>query len=129
MNAFESIKLALLNLFRHKLRTALTMLGMIFGVAAVLAMLSIGAGAEREALAVIEQMGLQNIIVRAKTFERDELRIIRQDSPGLSLRDATALRQALPEGSLVIGKKELRAYQIASPFGRSDSRVFGISHH
>lgn len=129
MPVFESIKLALLNLFRHKLRTALTMLGMIFGVAAVLAMLSIGAGAEREALAVIEQMGLQNIIVRAKTFERDELRIIRQDSPGLSLRDAAALREALPEGTLVVGKKELRSYQIASPFGRSDSRVFGVSSH
>ena len=49
MFLFELIKDATANLGRHKLRTSLTMLGMIFGVAAVLAMLSIGAGAEEEA--------------------------------------------------------------------------------
>jgi putative ABC transport system permease protein len=126
MAIFEAVKIALLNLGRHKLRTSLTMLGMIFGVAAVLAMLSIGAGAEREALSVIQQMGLQNIIVRAKEFEPEELRIMRQDSPGLSLRDANALLKALPPGTLVVGKKQLRTYQIASAYGRADSRVLGV---
>ncbi len=73
MPIFESVKMALLNLGRHKLRTSLTMLGMIFGVAAVLSMLSIGAGAEQEALTVIRKMGLRNIIVKAKEFEQEEL--------------------------------------------------------
>ena len=41
----------------HKLRTALTLLGMIFGVGAVIAMLSVGEGAEREALKMIDSMG------------------------------------------------------------------------
>ena len=54
----ELLKVAAINLTRHKLRTVLTMLGMIFGVAAVLSMLSIGAGAEKEALSVIQKMGL-----------------------------------------------------------------------
>ncbi len=127
MAVFESIRMALVNLGRHKLRTALTMLGMIFGVAAVLAMLSIGAGAEQEALAVIQQMGLQNILVRAKTFPADHLRMVRQDSPGLSLRDAEALAAALPEGTLIAARKELKTYQIAAAFGRSDSRVLGVT--
>ena len=43
------------NLTRHKLRSLLTMLGMVFGVGAVTAMLAIGAGAEEEALAGIER--------------------------------------------------------------------------
>jgi putative ABC transport system permease protein len=127
MAIFESIKDALLNLSRHKMRTGLTMLGMIFGVAAVLAMLSIGAGAEQEALAVIQKMGLRNIIVQAKEFEPDELRIIRQDSPGLSLRDADALRYSLPKGTIVSAKKEVKPYQIASAFGRADSRVLAVT--
>ena len=49
----------------HKLRSLLTMLGMIFGVAAVIAMLSIGAGARAQVMALIEQMGVRNVIVEA----------------------------------------------------------------
>src|SRR2546430_6210528 len=45
------------NLASHKLRSLLTMLGMIFGVAAVVAMLSIGAGAQQKVMAFIEQLG------------------------------------------------------------------------
>jgi len=126
MRIFESVKIALLNLGRHKLRTSLTMLGMIFGVAAVLSMLSIGAGAEQEALTVIRKMGLRNIIVKAKEFEQEELRILRQDSLGVSLRDVDSLRKALGPETLVVGKKRLKAYQIASNFGKSDSSVIGV---
>ncbi len=126
MLVVESIKVASYNLIRHKLRTALTMLGMIFGVAAVLAMLSISAGAEKEALSVIEKMGLRNIIVRAKEFEREQLKIIRQDSPGLTMRDVSALEQALSSGTVVIGKKYLKTYQAASVFAGSDSQVQGV---
>ena len=54
------------NLRAHKLRSALTMLGMIFGVAAVIAMLSIGAGAQQQVIAFIEQLGVRNVIVEAR---------------------------------------------------------------
>ena len=54
------------NLLLHKLRTLLTMLGMIFGVAAVLAMLSIGAGAQQQVMAFIEGLGVRNLIVEAR---------------------------------------------------------------
>ncbi len=126
MAILEAIKVAFLNLGRHKLRTALTMLGMIFGVGAVLAMLSIGAGAEREALSVIQKMGLRNVMVRAKEFEREELMALRQDSPGLCLRDVESLKTALPDQSVVVARKELKTYQIASAFGKADSRVMGV---
>jgi putative ABC transport system permease protein len=68
----EALASALESLAGHTLRSALTMLGMIFGVGAVIAMLSIGAGAERQALAMIESLGLRNVLVRASTLEEDE---------------------------------------------------------
>ncbi len=60
------LRMGLENLFAHRLRSLLTMLGMIFGVAAVVSMLSIGAGARQKVMALIEQMGVHNLIVEAK---------------------------------------------------------------
>ena len=82
------------NLANHKLRSLLTMLGMIFGVAAVVAMLSIGAGAQQKVMAFIEQMGVRNVIVEAKEANNfQELQKIRKDSPGLTLADYQVIRQ------------------------------------
>ena len=64
MDLRETVALSLVGLTSHKLRTFLTMLGIIFGVAAVIAMLSIGEGAKQEALNQISQMGIHNIIVQ-----------------------------------------------------------------
>jgi putative ABC transport system permease protein len=61
----EVLGLGLKNLMRNKLRTFLTMLGMIFGVGSVIAMLSVGAGARREILARIQELGINNIIVHS----------------------------------------------------------------
>jgi putative ABC transport system permease protein len=61
----EVLALGLKNLLRNKLRTFLTMLGMIFGVGSVIAMLSVGAGARREILARIQELGIRNIIVHS----------------------------------------------------------------
>ena len=84
------------NLATHKLRTALTMLGMIFGVGAVIAMLSIGAGGEKKALEAIGRLGLRNVIVRAKTVKPEERAELRKKSLGVSLRDGEAISEAVP---------------------------------
>jgi putative ABC transport system permease protein len=64
------------------------MLGMIFGVAAVVTMLSIGAGARQKVMAIIEQMGVRNLIVEAKeTPEWQAHQKLRSISPGLTLQD------------------------------------------
>ncbi|HST09510.1 MAG TPA: ABC transporter permease [Terriglobales bacterium] len=82
------VYLGLQNLLAHRLRSLLTMLGMIFGVAAVVSMLSIGAGARQKVMALIEQMGVRNLIVEAKeTTERQAHQKIRKTSPGLTFRD------------------------------------------
>ena len=87
------LQLGLQNLLLHRLRTLLTMLGMIFGVAAVVSMLSIGAGARQKAMAFIEQMGVHNLIVEAKeTMDWQAARKVRKISPGLTLQDYRVIR-------------------------------------
>ena len=127
MFTFESVRVALSNLGRRKLRSFLTMLGMIFGVGAVIAMLSIGAGAERESLRIIENFGIRNIIIQAKEFKPEELRQIRTESLGLTLRDIEALAAVLRPKPLVSAKRVVKTFQVVSEKGRSDSRVLGVS--
>jgi putative ABC transport system permease protein len=86
------------NLRAHKLRSLLTMMGMIFGVAAVVAMLSIGAGAQQEVMAFIEQLGVRNIIVEAREApDQQTLQRIRKLSAGLNFQDYRVI-QANVEG-------------------------------
>jgi len=84
------------NLRVHTLRSVLTMLGMIFGVAAVIAMLSIGAGAQQQVIAFIEQLGVRNVIVEAReSTDSQASSRVRQLSAGLRFSDLRMI-----EGSL-----------------------------
>ena len=88
------VKMGLQSLFVHKLRSLLTMLGMIFGVGAVVAMLSITAGAQKEMMSYIDLLGVNNIIIEAKeAVERNELQARRAISPGLTFRDYRAISE------------------------------------
>ncbi len=119
---------ALGSLAEHKLRTTLTMLGMMFGVGAVVAMLSIGAGAEREALALIERLGTRNVVVRAKIYKPEELTEIRKKSLGLSMRDIEALQEAVPGVAYVAPRAEIEPYKVLGAGTKTDAKVFGVSH-
>ncbi len=93
----ENIKLALQGLTDHKFRSFLTMLGIIFGVASVIAMLSIGEGAKREAIAKYQDLGVNNIIVREKKLSDEELEEVRAKfSQGLSIQDANVIKEIVP---------------------------------
>lgn len=115
------------SLLHHKLRTVLTLLGMIFGVGAVIAMLSIGKGAEQEALQLIDSMGLRNIIVKAKTFDESKLKEIRESSLGLTLQDLNAARETLPFLSAYSASKQVNVYALFSHAGTSDANVYGVT--
>ncbi len=64
-NLFRTIQLAMKSLMLHKLRSGLTMLGIVFGVFSVIAMLAIGQGASEQAQQQVLQLGATNIIVRS----------------------------------------------------------------
>jgi putative ABC transport system permease protein len=127
MISVETMIGALTNLGRHKLRSFLTMLGMIFGVGAVIAMLSIGAGAEHASLRIIENLGIRNIIIQAKEFKESELKQIRTESLGVSMRDLEALQTVLKPKPLISASRLVKTYQVNSEKARSDSRVLGVS--
>ncbi|MEI7902080.1 MAG: ABC transporter permease, partial [bacterium] len=57
------VKLGLSDVWRHKTRSFLTMLGMVFGVGSVIAMLAVGEGASQQALESIKRLGSQNIML------------------------------------------------------------------
>jgi putative ABC transport system permease protein len=100
---------------------------MIFGVGAVIAMLSIGAGAQQESLRIIENFGIRNIIIRAKEFKTEELQQIRTESLGVSLRDVEALETILKPKPLISASRLVKTTQIISSKARADSRVLGVS--
>jgi putative ABC transport system permease protein len=94
LGIFDALRAGLTELFAHKMRSFLTMLGVIFGVAAVIAMVSISEGARYEALEQIRLMGVNVIHVRRQSLTGDALTAATKKSPtGLNYGDAQALRQ------------------------------------
>ncbi|HUU20318.1 MAG TPA: ABC transporter permease [Sedimentisphaerales bacterium] len=68
----RNILLGIENLLLHKLRSFLTMLGVVFGVGSVVAMLSVGEGASKEALEQIRKLGSNNIIISSVKSAEEE---------------------------------------------------------
>lgn len=121
------LELGFENLLIHKLRSLLTMLGMIFGVAAVVSMLSIGAGAQQKVMAFIEQLGVRNLIVESKEAASDQaLEKIRKISNGLTFDDYRVIRQGtsgIAESS--VRKKFAPAKLIPKP-EQDTPEVYGV---
>ena len=121
------VVLGLENLSTHKLRSLLTMLGMIFGVAAVVAMLSIGAGAQQKVMAFIEQLGVRNLIIEAKEAANwQELQKVRRTSPGLTLSDFDVLKKNLQGVDEATPRKRLRPSKILPKPQQDPPVVFGV---
>ncbi|MEO8504542.1 MAG: ABC transporter permease [Acidobacteriota bacterium] len=126
MSFSEALASALASLTGHKLRAALTMLGIVFGVGAVIAMLAIGGGAEKKALETIDRLGRRNLILRAKELKTEDLRETRKRSVGLARRDIEAIAAGIPGVEEVAPKVEVTPYEIYSNGGRSKATVLGV---
>jgi putative ABC transport system permease protein len=97
MQLAENIRVAVFSLRDHKFRSLLTMLGIIFGTASVIAMVSIGEGAKKQAIAKYQDLGVSNIIIRDKDMPDADLEQVRMKfSQGLSLSDTKALSEIVP---------------------------------
>ena len=95
MKKIDLFKIGIDELSANKLRTFLTMMGIIFGVGSVISMLSIGEGAKRETLEQIDLLGSNNIIIKSEEIEVEEDEIA-SFSPGLNLDDLTAIKEISP---------------------------------
>jgi putative ABC transport system permease protein len=123
----ENIRVAIRALIDHKFRSFLTMLGIIFGVASVIAMLSIGEGAKRQAIAKYQDLGVNNIIVRDKDFSDEELEEVRAKfSQGLSLTDAEVIKEMVPGVEDVAPQAEKKA-EVKHGDKSAKSTIIGIS--
>jgi len=121
------LRLGLQNLLANRLRSLLTMLGIIFGVAAVVSMLSIGAGARQKVMALIEQMGVHNLIVEAKeTVEWQAHSKIRRISPGLTLQDYRIIRDDVSEISAATPRKRFTPTKTIPKSQQEPPVVYGV---
>lgn len=99
----QIINIALEAVFANRFRSILTALGIIFGVAAVIAMMAIGNGAQKEILDQIKLVGVNNIIItpivkesNAASEEEDGKSQTEKYSPGLTIKDAESFKDILP---------------------------------
>ncbi len=125
MQYSESLRIGIKSILVHKLRSFLTTLGVIFGVAAVISMLSIGEGAKRSAIEQIKLLGTNNIRVNyvkltGEKAEEAEKKLAR----GLTYHDGQLIRSSLPN---VKGVTPLRFVEIEVMLGNKEStgRVVG----
>jgi putative ABC transport system permease protein len=100
---------------------------MIFGVAAVVAMLSIGAGAQQKVMAFIEQLGVRNLIVEAKEARNEqEYQKVRKNSPGLTLSDYQIIRQNVTDILEASARKRFTPTKILPKPQQDTPIVYGV---
>jgi putative ABC transport system permease protein len=116
------------NLLAHKLRSLLTMLGMICGVAAVVAMLSIGAGAQQQVMAFIENLGVRNLIIEAReATDWQTMNKMRALSPGLTFNDMRLVQANVAAISALSPRKRFAPTALLPRPGRDMPVVFGVA--
>jgi putative ABC transport system permease protein len=121
------LQLGFENLMLHRLRTLLTMLGMIFGVAAVVSMLSIGAGARQKVMALIEQMGVHNLIVEAKeTTEWQAHQKVRKLSQGLTFQDYRVIRDDVGAVMAATPRKRMTPSKTLPKSQQDPPTIYGV---
>jgi putative ABC transport system permease protein len=123
--AFEAV-------LANKVRSMLTALGIIFGVAAVIAMLAIGNGAQEEILEQIKLVGVNNIIIKPiveQTEENVDEELGTSDkkkySPGLTLRDVEAVKRIIP-GVTKISPEIILETHIINKGIRRSAKLVGV---
>lgn len=123
--AFEAV-------LANKMRSMLTALGIIFGVAAVIAMMAIGNGTQEELLEQIKLVGVNNIIVKPiveQTEENVEEELGTGDkkkfSPGLTLRDVEAVKRVIPGVTKISPEIILETHIINNGIRRS-AKLVGV---
>jgi putative ABC transport system permease protein len=127
MQIQENIRVAIYGLADHKFRSFLTMLGIIFGTASVITMVSIGEGAKKQAMAKYQDLGVSNIIIRDKDLTDADLELVRTKfSQGLSLGDTKAITEIVPGVTGVAPQSEAK---LDAMFGDKSSKatVIGVT--
>ncbi len=97
MDLKSTTKMAINSLKVNKLRSALTSLGIIIGVSAVIIMLAIGTGASKQVQANMESMGSNLLTIRSTSARTGGVSLGIGTRPSLTLKDATAIEKMIPD--------------------------------
>lgn len=131
---FHDILIAIESIMANQMRSILTALGIIFGVAAVITMLAIGRGAQQEILDQIKMVGVNNImitpIVEAGSGSDSEDtgdKQARKFSPGLTLKDIHAIEEVLPTIKMAAPEITLNSHVIQGG-KRATAKLLGVSN-
>lgn len=130
-NLLSNFYIAIEAVLANQVRSLLTALGIIFGVAAVIAMLAIGNGAQSEILEQIELVGVNNIIVQPIVEQVEQsLGDAEEDdkskfSPGLKLLDVESIESRIPGVKKISPEILLETYIIKNGIRRS-SKLVGV---
>ncbi|MCF7801146.1 MAG: ABC transporter permease [Candidatus Marinimicrobia bacterium] len=123
-------------IFQNKTRAFLTSLGIIFGVASVIAMLAIGNGARQEILSQMQLLGVNNIIVQP-VVKQEEGKVEeelgdksreKRFTPGLTLADATAVAQTIPKVRFVSPEIVMETMVVRSGLKRT-GKLVGVNEY
>jgi len=123
---FFAMQDALLILKTRFLRTMLAVLGVVFGVGAVIAMVAIGEGAKQKIMAQIESMGSRLCVIEQKNLPREEADRVVLSSPGLSESDVIAIQAWHEPSSMAWIKKADIAF---GDLKDQDALVLATSRH
>ena len=107
------IRLGFKSLWNHRLRSLLTMFGMVFGVSSVIAMLAVGEGASHETQEQIRRLGSHNIILRSvkpPEGQKASTETQRVSEYGLRYRDVERLRATIPGINIVVPSREIPSF-------------------
>ena len=115
------LRLGVRSLLLHKLRSSLSILGVVFGVAAVVAMSSVGEGARRESLEQIAGLGIDSITVRGRPAAAGA-----RPEAGLTLRDADSVAEVVP-GVVAVAPLRLAALAVEAGARRTEAGIVGTT--
>jgi len=118
---------AIEELWRRRLRTLLTLLGLIFGVGAIVAMQGVGEGSRREALRLVESLGLHNLIVERIALDPETQKESRARSLGLTLADARAALAVVPGAQRYAAEKRIHMFAVFGDQAPLNAQASGVS--
>lgn len=117
--AFEALQ-------RYRLRTTLSVIGVVLGVAGIVAIVSVSQGARADALRQFSQLGLSNVIVRYRPTAGGQIQA--HQWVGLSVRDVARIRRLAPAVAAASPLVERRE-RVVGPRVNQDAAVFAVDAH
>lgn len=128
MNLMEGVRIALRGIMANRLRSSLTVLGIVIGVSAVIALMSVGRGAQASVTNIIQGLGSNLLFVQPGSYAQGAVRQAAGSASTLSLDDAKAIADpfSVPSVALVAPAIQTMGQLVYGPINRRTS-VLGVT--